>query len=464
MKNSRTLLSLAGTLALLAAAPAAWAQAAAPVAAQPPAASAPDTAQTPGDSTAVTTQVAAPAQAPPAVQSAALPPPAPAPLSAQVGPLAPEPLTLAPPATPPAPSAFPTKFAIGKEGWLQVGGLIQSWYDVQWNSGRGMRNTKSTFRMRRAEIKVSGDIIKDRASFQLVIDPAATLKFSTKDTSIPSATGAPQTLTTYNPPGNTSILKTAYVTVKSSLVEASLGQFRHPFGLENQQSSSELLFAERSFVSRYFGDLYDMGVRLEKKFDLFKYQVLLLNGSGQNQIDTNKQKDLVARLDITPIDGVSFSTAGWTSIGQRSSAQYGGQTKDRVEVSGRFNKEGLLLQGELMWGKLGSTASYNEGTINERTKAAGRYIAAGYTIAKRLQPVIRYGYVNTDRTTTRGVASAQGLNPIFGLGTDEVRSYEAGINYYLQGNELKILASYGYYDFDNIPALQEFTLVGQAAF
>jgi len=463
MKISRTLLSLSGTLALLAAAPAAWAQAA-PVAAQPPAATAPGSAQAPVDPTAVSAEAATPAPAPPAVQPAALPPPAPAPLSAQVGPLAPEPLTLAPTAPSPPSPAFPTKLAIGKEGWIQVGGLIQAWYDVQWNAGRGMRNTKSTFKMRRAEIKVSGDIIKDRASFMLVIDPAATLKFSTKDTSIPSASGAPQTLTTYNPPGNTSILKAAYVTVKSSFVEASLGQFRHPFGLENQQSSAELLFAERSFVSRYFGDLYDMGVRLEKKFDYFKYQVLLLNGSGQNQIDTNKQKDLVARLDITPVEGVSFSTAGWTTLGQRSSAQYGGGTKDRVEVSGRFNKEGFLLQGELMWGKLGSTASYNEGTKDERTKAAGRYIAAGYTIAKRLQPVIRYGYVNTDRTTTRGQASTQGLNPIFGLATDEVRSYEAGINYYLQGNELKILASYGYYDFDNIPALQEFTLVGQAAF
>jgi hypothetical protein len=48
--------------------------------------------------------------------------------------------------------------------------------------------------------------------------------------------------------------------------------------------------------------------------------------------------------------------------------------------------------------------------------------------------------------------------------TDEVRSYEIGLNYFVQGNNLKLQAAYGYYDFDNIPALQRFTFCGQAAF
>jgi len=34
----------------------------------------------------------------------------------------------------------------------------------------------------------------------------------------------------------------------------------------------------------------------------------------------------------------------------------------------------------------------------------------------------------------------------------------------LQGNSLKLQAAYGHFDFDNIPAQNEFTVVAQAAF
>ena len=456
MTNSRKAISVAATLATLATTAAAWAQTTVPTEptnnSQPPA----NAATKPAESATASEATTAPAAAP--VAAAPLPPPG----AFQAGPFAPQPATLAsaaPPPPPPPPAAFPNKLAIGKDGWLQFGALIQTWYDLQWNSGRGERHTKSTFRVRRAEIKVSGDIIKDVASFTTSFDPAATLKFSSTDTKVTSAAGTPTTVTTYAPPGNTGLVKLAYVTLKSPYVEVSLGQLRHPFGYESQLSSAELSFAERSFVTRYFGDLYDMGVRLEKKFEVFKYGIYLFNGSGQNQIDPNKQKDLVVRLDFTPIDGLRFSTASWTSIGQRSQAVAGAGTKDKIEFSGGINKEGVLLQGELLWSRQGSTRE-----LNERTKATGRYVTAGYTIAGKVQPVIRYGFLGTDHSTIAGQNSSYPLYSPFGLATDEVRSYEVGLNYYLQGNGLKLQACYGYYDFDNIQALQEGTIVAQASF
>jgi hypothetical protein len=386
---------------------------------------------------------------PPAAPVAALPP---------MEPLTPEPVMPAPEAQPPAPppTIFQSKLAIGKEGWLQVGAVLQGWYDLQWNSGIGPRNTKSTFRVRRAEIKLAGDIVHDVASFLVSFDPSSTLKFSQS-----TATVSGTTINTYSPPANTGILKLFWVTLKSPYLEASIGQFKHPISYEGQTSSAELLFAERAYSSRYFGDIYDMGLRLEKKFDTFKYQVFLLNGPGQNQIDTNKQKDLVVRLEATPITGLVLTTAGLTSIGQRSAQP---TTKDRVEVAGKLDKFGLLVQGELLWGISGATGNDAQGRALERTKAAGRYAAVGYTFAKKLQPIVRLGYLNTDKTVTRGVASSYALYTPFGVATDEVRSYEAGLNYYLQGNELKLQACYGYYDFDDIPALQEFTVVAQASF
>jgi hypothetical protein len=364
-----------------------------------------------------------------------------------------------PAAAPPSKPIFPTKFAIGKEGWLQVGALLQGWFDTQWRSElqppTTYRSTTATFRMRRAEIKLAGEIVPDVASFLVSFDPASPYKYAQTTYNVTNGT-ATQTIATYTPPGNTSALKLFWVTLKSPYVEASIGQFKYPISYEGQSSSAELLFPERAYSSRYFGDTYDMGIRLEKKFDWFKYQVFLINGSGQNQLDTNLQKDLAVRLEFTPFDGLVIGGSGLTSLGQRTTRD---TTKDRIEFFGRLNTGGLLLQGELLWGETGATA-----TGLERTKAAGRYATVGYTFAGKLQPVIRYGYLNTDKTVTLGVNSTYALYSPFGVATDEVRSYEVGLNYFLQGNEWKLQAAYGFFDFDNIPAIQEFTLSGQVAF
>jgi|GEM_PF-471342 len=362
-------------------------------------------------------------------------------------------------------SLLPTRLAIGKIGWLQVGALLQGWYDMRWNSGipEGTpRGTQATFRMRRAEIKVSGELFHGAAAFLFALDPAATYRYETSRYTVSDGRVTPadadtpsgQTITTYAPPGNTAALKLFWVTLKSPYVEASIGQFKYPISYEGQGSSSELLFPERGISTRYFGDTYDMGLRLEKKFSWLRYQVFMLNGSGQNQTDRNLQKDLAARVELMPFDGIVVGASGVTSLGERATQP---TTKDTVEAFGRLNKAGFLLQGELLWGRFGSTASNNE-----RTRAAGRYAILGYTIADRLQPVVRFGYLDTDRTTTSSRNSFALYGP-FGVASDEVRSYEAGLNYYLQGNALKLQAAYGYFDFDQVPALQQFTFAAQAA-
>ena len=380
----------------------------------------------------------------------------------------PTPLNAQAPATNAAPpkAAAETRPIFGPGGLVQVGAILQGWLDTTWNSdvaAGASRHTSLTFRIRRAEIKVYGDIVPNIASYVVSFDPASTYKFSTTNYTVASpagATPATQTVTTSTPPGNTAALKLFWVSLQSPFVDAAIGQFKYPISYEGQSSSAELAFPERAFSTRYFGDTYDMGFRLEKKLEWFKYQAFLLNGSGQNQLDKNLQKDLAVRLEFTPVEGITFGPAGITSLGQRTTQT---TTKDTVEFFGRLNKAGFLVQGELLWGKTGSTAPGNE-----RTKAAGRYAVLGYTIANTIQPVIRYGYLNTDKTVTLGQSSSYALYAPFNLVTDEVRSYEIGLNYFVKGNNFKLQAAYGYYDFDKVPGgqlpLQEFTFVGQAAF
>jgi hypothetical protein len=432
--------------------------AAAPAAAAATPSAASDTPAQPTESVAPA-QEAAPAPTPviaPAAPVAA----APRPPVTEVAPVE----TVSEPKKDKAETTLPSKLGFGDIGWLQIGVLMQGWYDLKWNSSipeNASRKTASTFRMRRAEIKVSGDLLGGAASYLISFDPAATYKYGSKDYTVAtgktdaSGKALTQTVTTFAPPGNTAALKLFWVQLKSPYVDAAIGQFKYPISYEGQSSSAELLFPERAYSTRYFGDTYDMGVRLEKKFDFFKYQVFLLNGSGQNQIDTNLQKDLSVRLEVTPIEGVTVGTSGLTSLAQRTTQP---TTRDIIEGFGRFNKYDVLVQGELIWGKVGSTSSNAE-----RTKAAGRYVMLGYTIAKRLQPVFRLGYLNTDKTVNPADRNSYALYAPFSQQSDEVRSYEFGLNYYLKGNNLKLQAAYGYFDFDNVPTLQEFTVSAQAS-
>ena len=367
------------------------------------------------------------------------------------------------------PTPLPNKIAIGKDGWLQVGLLLQGWYDLTWRAGRGEQQTTSTFLIRRSYMYLQGHIVPGVASFFAAFDPAATLKFNSSSytmangtvTSASANTSASQTITTYTPPSNTGILQDLSVTLKSPFIEASVGQFKVPISYEGQAPSNELIFPERAYSSRYFGDSYDIGVKMEKDLDFLKYQAFILNGQGQNQIDTNKQKDLAVRLEVTPVKGLMFGVAGLTSVGQRAQVT---TTQDRIEFDARYKMNGLLIQGELIWGINGQTGTDATGKERERTKAAGRYIIVGYTIGGKVQPVIRYGYLNTDKTIMLGQSSSYALFAPFGLATDEVRSYEVGVNYLLRGNELKLQAMYGYFDFDNIQAIEEMTMAAQVSF
>ena len=405
-----------------------------------------------GSQATVNTSATASSTIPPAAPVAA----APRPLDASMAPVAPVPPEAERKEA--TQTTLPTKLFVTKDSWLQVGALLQGWFDTNWKSqipDNTSRGTKSTFRIRRAELKLSGNLLGDLASFMVSFDPAVPYKYSSNTYTVTDTNGVKQTITTSTPPGNTTSLKLFWVSLNSRYVDAAIGQFKYPMSYEGQSSSAELLFPERAYSSRYFGDTYDMGFRLEKKLDWFKYQVFLLNGSGQNQVDTNIQKDLSIRAELTPIPALTFGVAGLTSLTRRTQQA---TTKDTGEFFGRLNTAGFLLQGELLWGETGATKSGLE-----RTKAAGRYATIGYTIAGKLQPVFRYGYLNTDKTVTLNNASTYALYAPFGVATDEVRSYEVGLNYYLQSNLLKLQAAYGYFDFDNVPALQEFTLSAQVA-
>ncbi|MGC4064360.1 MAG: porin [Polyangiaceae bacterium] len=296
----------------------------------------------------------------------------------------------------------------------------------------------------------------DTVEFLVLADFAKTLKGTSSQ--VTGADGTATKLSYYGAGQDSSPLLDFNFTLKSEYVDFTMGQWKSPISYEAGTSSAELIFPERSHAARYFGDNYDLGVKLEKKLKYVKYSLQLLQGNTANTIDNNKQKELALRLEFYPIDGLFVGGAGLASVGQRDTQR---STREVVEVDAGYDKDGVLLRGEMLWGKKGPS---NDNV--DRVSSRGMSVTAAYTIAKTIQPAFRFGLLDVD----------QELDPAdlplvakFGFKTDTVRSYEFGLNYFIEGKNAKIMAAYGYLDFDSVPNVtfnprHQVTLAAQFAY
>lgn len=401
------------------------------------------TAQTP-----VPTDTAPTAATPGAAEGTATPAPAAEPAAVQ--PTAVEPAAtpategaataVAPAAVEPAPEAEPKvdRVAIGDEGFLQPGALIQAWYFLSHQD----KTTTNTFRIRRAELSIKGEIVPGLVGYKIMIDAAKTLRFNSASAPVLDAAGDPvapaETVNVSTPPDDTSILQDVSATFLTDYVEVSIGQFKIPVSYEGFNSSSKLLFPERALVSRQFGDRRDIGLRLDKKFEHFGYNAGIYNGAGLNRIDQNNQKDISLRLEAYPIKGITIGAVGYATLGERDDAA----TRDRLEGDFRLELANALLMVEYIHGW--------DGPKGTRLEGHGAYGAAGYTFFDRLQPLVRIGHLDTNVDTAN----------------TETNHYEFGFNYYLRKHLAKLQASFGVFDpsAPTAKSRQELTLSTQLSF
>jgi hypothetical protein len=271
----------------------------------------------------------------------------------------------------------PQKIAVGKQGYFQPAALLQGWFLVDHQKGLNTEpghDTWNTFRLRRAELRIKGQIIPDLIAYQVMIDPAKLLRFESKKVNVePTDPNAPATVAVPQPPNDTSILQDFYVTFLSEYAEVSLGQFKIPLSWEGYNSASKLIMPERSLSSRTFGDKRDLGIRVEKKFEHFGYMAGIYNGLGQNRFDNNNQKDVSLRLEAYPIEGVVIGAVGYAAVGERNEPD----TKDRLEGDVRFEKYNVLVQAEYLHG-------WTRNAAGTRLNGHGGYAALGYTFFDKL--------------------------------------------------------------------------------
>jgi len=311
---------------------------------------------------------------------------------------------------------------------VKVGGDIQIWYNQVLDSN--LRNNKELsspykyynlrsefkedgFSIRRAEIKVSGDILEG-LEYETMIDPSIKT----------------------DPSAEPMILQDAFINWKAfDGFALRAGQMKTLQTYEGNISSTELLFAERSQLGRVFGDKRDRGFYASyttgdpKDFSA-KVSAGFFNGMTDTTAkgkttDVNAQKDFVLRADFVidklhkfgayTLQGQS-DLSGNTSSATRYASTFVGNTvttdstaqildnADKTTNYGAyyvFQNDTWHFSAEAITGLLGRRyASIN--TTSAATAAArqyldqkffGYYLTGGYTLGKH-SFLVRYDSMN----------------------------------------------------------------------
>src|SRR6476660_8427622 len=242
-----------------------------------------------------------------------------------------------------------------------------------------------------------------------------------------------------------------------------VGQWKAPYGLEQLTPDTTLLLIERSLPTGAITPDRQVGAQIwGKPFtniwpaqkDLLTYYAGIFNGNGRN-INNNDNNNFmyVGRLELLPWQG--------KLLGQASSLKLGGDVLNSRDDKGTnisqslnllVNSDGSLSPFTLpgadertawsvdAWFNLGPfdlIGEYLQEKVDGRTVAGvppgfadfttnGFYVtAAYYLIPKKLQAAVRWEQLNPGQK-----------------GNDGIHSITGGLNYYIHGDDLKLMVDY----------------------
>jgi phosphate-selective porin OprO/OprP len=336
----------------------------------------------------------------------------------------------------------------GPELKLVLGGFIQTNFedgDVSAFEGRfGQTALKDRFRLRRARIGMTGEFA-EQFDFKIEGD------FENSDGTSPSNrtdfSGTDIWLNWHQFPG----------------AQIKVGQYKAPFGLEQLTPDTTLFIIERSLPTGALTPERQIGVELwgkpfanvwpEQK-DLLTYYAGIFNGNGRN-INNNDNNNFmyVGRLELMPFKGKMF--------GQTSSLKLGGDVLNSRDDQGT----NISPSGNLLVNSDGSLSSFVLPGADERTAwsvDAWLNIGPFDLIGEYLEEYVDGRTVNgmppgfADFTTNGFQITAayflipkklqlatrwEDLNP-GQKGNDGIHSITGGLNYYIHGDDLKLMLNY----------------------
>jgi len=227
-----------------------------------------------------------------------------------------------------------------------------------------------------------------------------------------------------------------------------LGEYKIPFTIENTDyvplkfelieyplALQRLMGFAEPIGGRYVGGAIqggetlkdtgrDMGLTLHGSFfpcgerALLSYDVGVFNGAGINLRDNNRSKDVVARLTLRPVRGLTLS-------GSWYGGEYGADCLERQRVSAGvcYDRGRGVVRGEWIGGRTGyaATEEYAAGTFD----SSGWYVLGGVRLTPTLMPVVRYDTLLSDTAS----ADSRQTNWTAGILWHPVKYLRCQLNY-----------------------------------
>jgi hypothetical protein len=308
------------------------------------------------------------------------------------------------PAAKPSAPALPTAFRIGESGELKLNGLVQAWYvtdDSPASTGTSqLGNTTgiNTFRLRRAEIKLSGKFTP-AWGFEVMFDPAK----------------APNTAAGQD--GKIlQDLAVSFFGLKGH--EISIGQKKIFLTEEGVRSSAALDFAERSVVVRQISDRREIGLFWKADWSpLVTTWVSATTGTNaNNNDDSNDTLNYVARLDLKPVKGLLAGVSGAYSGGE-GLAHLG-----RTRLGAHLRWEGDELPLGVRFEYYMATDEQLTAGLKSDLKRDGWYGSVLYTVAKQFQLAVRYEEFNRNKDVSG----------------NKIKILTGGLHYLIKGNNVNL--------------------------
>jgi len=334
----------------------------------------------------------------------------------------------------------------GPELKLVLGGFIQMNFedgDVSAFEGRfGQTALKDRFRLRRARISLTGDFA-EQFDFKMEGD------FESSD-------GLNANRTAFEA---TDIFINWH---QFPWAQIKMGQWKAPFGLEQLTPDTTLFTIERTLPTGAITPERQVGVQLwgkplaviwPERADLLTYYAGIFNGNGRNITNNDNNNFMyVGRLESTVFTGLlgkgSFLKLGADILNSRDDTG----TNISPALTLLVNEDGSLspfvlpeadertawsVDGWLRLGQFDLIGEFLQERVHPRTVPGdtpafsefttdGFYVTgAYYLIPKKLQAVVQWQHLNPGQKGDDGISSIVG-----------------GLNYYIRGDDLKLMVNY----------------------
>ncbi|MCC5835167.1 MAG: hypothetical protein JJU20_10570 [Opitutales bacterium] len=208
----------------------------------------------------------------------------------------------------------------------------------------------------------------------------------------------------------------------------TVGKAKPRFGHEENTSSASILTMERSRLTGLFNGGKPIGVRVHGAVDNFSYYAGLFNGASTS----------TSRMGSGNDSYLWNASVGYNMSPVRLRLDYLHSTKasgyyrfeDAFAFSAHYNADQFDLRAELM-----------RGSDHASNKIRGWYVMPSYFFTPgKLQGVLRYEQVKGDAGVNLGANRYAADVPGIYRSGNRYNALYAGINYYISGDNLKLMA------------------------